>query len=169
MTGVWKILTSGTSLADNHQFSLGQETEKLVSMLRRPQTLSDKTELVRLTVRELGFPSGEIIESIYIAAQASGLTLCTASLGMLLRENYVDQPLGEQLNIAMIPISVSHIRNFAVKGRLIQEKDKATAILCVGRSDRINELPMLYLRGSSMQTFWKPDAQFVFVLNASRK
>ena len=61
--------------------------------------------LVVLSVKELGFPDGAQLQDIYEAATCNwGLELCPAEVGPQLRLQYLDQPEGEWLIIAMNPI-----------------------------------------------------------------
>jgi len=64
-------------------------------------------DLVVLSVKELGFPQGAELKDIYEAAGNQGLDLCPAEVGPQLRLQYLDQPSGEWLIIAMEPISDS--------------------------------------------------------------
>ena len=64
--------------------------------------------LVVLSVSELGFrDAGATTAEIYARAQQLGLELCPAEVGPQLRLQYLDQPLGEFLLIAMKPIATS--------------------------------------------------------------
>ncbi len=60
--------------------------------------------LVRLSVKDLGFPKGAIIQKIYKRAKKLGLNPCPAEVGPQLRLQYPDQPMHENLIIAMEPI-----------------------------------------------------------------
>lgn len=64
-------------------------------------------DLVVLSVKELGFPQGAQLKDIYEAAKSQGLDLCPAEAGPQLRLQYLDQPSGEWLVIAMEPIKDS--------------------------------------------------------------
>jgi hypothetical protein len=62
--------------------------------------------LVVLSVPELGFTGERVaIADIYARAKQLGLELCAAEVGPQLRLQYLDQPLGEFLRIAMEPIA----------------------------------------------------------------
>lgn len=63
-----------------------------------------EVELVTVTVAELGFPKGVIYAVIYTLAQEHGHALCPLELGPRLRLEYLDQPRGEWLLIAMEPL-----------------------------------------------------------------
>src|SRR5262245_49441956 len=82
-------------------------------ILGRPAFPFSKTEtqldLVVLTAADLGFQEGYTsLAEIYRRAIELGLNLCPAEVGPQLRLQYVDQPLGEFLHIAMDPIATYH-------------------------------------------------------------
>jgi hypothetical protein len=69
---------------------------------RKPTEL----DLVVVSVADLGFgDQGAALRDIYARALASGLELCPAEVGPVLRLNYLDQPLGEFLHVAMRPVA----------------------------------------------------------------
>ncbi|RJO58882.1 hypothetical protein C4546_04755 [Candidatus Parcubacteria bacterium] len=75
------------------------------SMLKHSMfTLASALELVRVSVADLGFPSGATRAQIYEAALCNGLSLCPAEVGPQVRLQYMDQPKGERFFIAMEPI-----------------------------------------------------------------
>lgn len=78
-------------MMDNEEFVITSKAEKL--------------DLVRLTVADLGFPSGATIEQIFAKAESLGLELCPSDLGPNYRLNYLNQPLDEWIYIGMKPIS----------------------------------------------------------------
>jgi hypothetical protein len=64
-------------------------------------------DLVVVAVAELGFgEDGTSIDSIYARARSLGLELCPPDLGLALRLNYLNQPRGEFLHIAMRPVAL---------------------------------------------------------------
>ncbi|MBV8509209.1 MAG: hypothetical protein JO289_03505 [Xanthobacteraceae bacterium] len=63
-------------------------------------------DLVVVSVAELGFgPDGATLRDIYARAGTSGLDLCPAEVGPILRLHYLDQPIGEFLHVAMRPVA----------------------------------------------------------------
>lgn len=66
-----------------------------------------KYNLVSFSVESLGFPNGATTAEIYQKARELGFKLCPAEVGPLLRSNYLDQPNGEYLYIAMKTIEAS--------------------------------------------------------------
>lgn len=65
----------------------------------------EQTDLVRLTVKDLGFPGGATTKEIYQRAEELGLELCPAEVGPHLRLKYQDQPLNEWIFIGMKQIA----------------------------------------------------------------
>jgi hypothetical protein len=62
-------------------------------------------DLVVLSVFELGLKQGASIKDIYARAELLGFALCPPEVGPQLRLQYLDQPQGELLHIAMQPIA----------------------------------------------------------------
>jgi hypothetical protein len=63
-------------------------------------------DLVVVSAAELGFgPDGASLRDIYARADTFGLDLCPAEVGPILRLNYLDQPIGEFLHVAMRPVA----------------------------------------------------------------
>lgn len=87
------------------------------SVMSQPQfTLAKvrvEVSLVRTTVEELGFPKGATREEIFTRAKEQGLRLCPPEVGPALRLEYMDQPPGEWLFVAMEPITASHGRQYS--------------------------------------------------------
>lgn len=69
------------------------------------KTSFEHIELVRLTVKDLGFTRGATIREIYDKAKTIGLDLCPPEVGPYLRLQYEGQPLGEYFWIAMKQIT----------------------------------------------------------------
>ena len=102
--------------------------------------------LARFTVAELGFPKGSRYDAICERANARGLRLCPAEVGLALRLQYVDQPLGEWLVIAMEPIT---------------DEDGDSDLFSL---DRGGDALWLLAAWRHPGSFWSPDDTFVFVL-----
>jgi hypothetical protein len=62
-------------------------------------------DLVVLSAFELGFGDETSLHDIYARAEALGFELCPAEVGPALRLNYLDQPPGDFLHIAMKPVA----------------------------------------------------------------
>jgi hypothetical protein len=110
---VWKRLTLGTykgvnalrAAFDVARVRVGDSADEI---LGRPGFAFSQTridvDLVVVTVAELGFNHRTSLADIHQRAGKLGLELCPAEVGPLLRLQYVDQPIGEFLNVAMRPI-----------------------------------------------------------------
>lgn len=71
-----------------------------------PLSESEKSlELVVLSVEDLGLSAGANTSQVYEAAKEQGFELCPAEVGPQLRLQYIDQPNGEFLQIAMEDIT----------------------------------------------------------------
>jgi hypothetical protein len=115
---IWKRITTGTYHGVNHiriafddaRMRIGDSADEI---LGRPAFPFSKTEtqldLVVLTAADLGFREGYTsLAEIYRRAIELGLKLCPAEVGPQLRLQYVDQPVGEFLHIAMHPVAAYH-------------------------------------------------------------
>ena len=89
---VW-ISNYAKSMIDNPDFTTSKKQEHL--------------NLVRISVKDLGFPNGAKTDKIYKKAQGLGLELCPAEVGPQLRLQYLDQPNGDWFYIGMKQISDS--------------------------------------------------------------
>lgn len=65
----------------------------------------EQIDLVRLKVRDLGFPDGATTDQIYAKAEEFGLELCPAEVGPYQRLKDQEQPLGDWYRVAMKQIS----------------------------------------------------------------
>ncbi len=65
----------------------------------------EQIDLVRLKVRDLGFPNGATSDQIYAKAEEFGLELCPAEVGPHQRLKDQEQPLGDWYRIAMKQIA----------------------------------------------------------------
>ncbi len=110
-------------------------------------------DLVTVSVAELGFgPRGASLHDIYARAGTFGLELCPAEVGPILRLNYLDQPLGEFLHIAMRPVAT-------YSGELVDFTlgNGGSALLLIGGDAR----PDLVLTGAVRFVFMRPRADSV--------
>lgn len=115
-TPIWKTITVGGSKGVNAireametapcRILIGDDADEI---LGRPAFPFIKTpvelDLVVLSVFGLGFSDQASLHDIYARAVAQGFELCPAEVGPALRLNYLDQPLGEFLHIAMRPVA----------------------------------------------------------------
>jgi len=114
---IWRTITIGEYKGVNAvrtafdaspcPIGLGESADEI---LGRPAFLYAKKrtqlDLTVVSVLDLGFgEDGATLQEIYARALQIGLELCPAEVGPILRLNYLDQPVGEFLNIAMRPIA----------------------------------------------------------------
>ncbi|MDO8466860.1 MAG: hypothetical protein Q7S83_01835 [bacterium] len=111
---VWKTLKLGTHPSPealrkaiigkkNRVSDWGNDILKKISV--NPKEI--EIDLVKMTVAQLGLPSGGTREQIYAEAKELGLDRCPAEVGPQLRLQYQDQPYGEWILVGMEPISDS--------------------------------------------------------------
>ena len=115
-TPIWKTITVGGSKGVNAVRGAMEVAPCLIligddadEILGRPAFPFGKTpiklDLVVLSVFGLGFGDRASLHDIYARAVAQGFELCPAEVGPALRLNYLDQPVGEFLHIAMRPVA----------------------------------------------------------------
>lgn len=112
---IWRTVTLGSykaidALRDALHAKRIRVDDTADELLSRPTFDLSKTardaRLVVLAVSELGFEeAGASLAEIYARARQLGFELCPAEVGPQLRLQYLDQPLGEFLHIAMAPIA----------------------------------------------------------------
>jgi hypothetical protein len=112
---IWRTAALGTyKTIDALRDALGARRIRVGStaneMLGRPEFNLSKmrrdARLVVLAVSQLGFEEdGASLADIYARARQLGFELCPAEVGPQLRLQYLNQPLGEFLHIAMAPIA----------------------------------------------------------------
>jgi len=109
LTSIWKTITIGNTARDQFKQAL-QDASMNVSdwaadmMKQDAFTVVDKEEqvgLVNVSVDELGFDSATRYNAICARAKERGLELCPPEVGPQLRLQYLDQPLGEWVRVAM--------------------------------------------------------------------
>jgi hypothetical protein len=113
---VWRTATLGTyKTVDALRDALHAERihvgDRVDEILDRPAFNLSKVRrdarLVILAVSELGFDEeGASLADIYARARRLGFELCPAEVGPQLRVQYLNQPLGEFLHIAMAPVAI---------------------------------------------------------------
>lgn len=114
---IWKTITLGTHSDLNAIKAAFNPTDSKVrdyvnDILGKPEfTLADEpteVDLVVRSVRDLGFKHTVTFLQVCAKAIELGLELCPAEVGLELRMQYSDQPLGEWLYIAMDTIVDSY-------------------------------------------------------------
>ena len=116
-TPIWKTVTIGEYKGANAvraaidaapcPIAMGDLADEILGRPAFPFSRSKfDIDLVVVSVAELGFgPDGASLRDIYTRAGTFGLDLCPAEVGPILRLNYLDQPLGEFLHVAMHPVA----------------------------------------------------------------
>jgi hypothetical protein len=112
---VWKKITLGThkgvnavrNALDAANIRIGESADEV---LGRPGFGFSRTrtplDLVVLNAIDLGFePGSRSLAEIYRRAAQLGLELCPPEAGPQLRLEYLNQPIGEFLHIAMAPVT----------------------------------------------------------------
>ena len=100
-------VTLGTKQLNAPACHLGDSASEIIG---RPgfaiSATKEDVNLLVLSVSELGFDEhGALLSDLYARAAQVGFDLCPAEVGPQLRLQYLDQPLGEFLHIAMTPIA----------------------------------------------------------------
>jgi len=113
-TRVWKSIQIGTfaskralyQVLEDADCGIGDTAEEiLVAPEFKLSDIAIKLDLVVISVSELGIThQPTTLKNIYARAQQLGFTLAFAEVGPQLRLQYLDQPVGEFLKIAMAPI-----------------------------------------------------------------
>ena len=128
------VAVAGTSdgpschLGDDANEALGQRAFRLSARVR---TIG----LVQASAADLGFPAAArpSLTEIYARAERAGLAVCPAEVGPQLRLQYLDQPLGEFLPIAMLPIA-----NYAGQPILFLVGNGGAGLLLAGRNGALD-------------------------------
>lgn len=103
-------------------------------------------DLINVSVADLGFTKATSLRDIYARAIELGLSLCPAEVGPQLRRQYLDQPKGEWLRVAMEAITAS---------------DGNPSIFHVGHDAGGRYLSTDW---DNPDNLWDPGCRFVFVL-----
>lgn len=108
---VWRRIKLGTGLKTADDFRGALKTNDLrigdwaSDILGKPAFTAAEQEsevdLVRMSVKDLGFKGNARFDEICARAKELGLELCPAEVGPQLRLQYLDQPKNEWLVIAM--------------------------------------------------------------------
>jgi hypothetical protein len=161
---IWKTITIGQYKGANAiraaidaapcPIAKGDQADEIIG---RPAFPFSRTkldvDLVVVSVAELGFgPDGASLRDIYARAGTFGLELCPAEIGPILRLNYLDQPLGDFLHVAMRPVAT-------YAGELVDFTlgNGGSALLLIGGDAR----PDLVLTGAVRVILMRPRADAV--------
>jgi hypothetical protein len=112
---IWRTVTLGTyktidalrDALDAKRIHVGDRADEILGRLAfNLSKMRRDARLVVLAVSQLGFEEeGASLGEIYARARQLGFELCPAEVAPQLRLQYLDQPLGEFLHIAMAPIA----------------------------------------------------------------
>jgi hypothetical protein len=152
VTSIWKPITIGNISRDKLILILKERGinvgDWVADMMKQDAfTVAQKEEqidLVNVSVAELGFDKATRYDAICARAKERGLELCPPEVGPQLRLQYLDQPLGEWIRVAMEAIRDS--------GGLLR-------VFSVGHRDDGLWLSSFYGKPDSL---WFPGYRFVF-------
>jgi hypothetical protein len=144
--GVHKSVEAYRKALSDAGFRIGDWASDILNKIEVSKNQT-QLDLVRVTVKDLGFTEATSLKQIYAKAKELGLNLCPDEVGPALRLAYSDKPNGEWIRIAMEPITVS-------VGRL--------RIFAVDHDDDDQWLGSDYAYPGSL---WASDDAFVFVLS----
>ncbi len=105
--------------------------------------------IVEVSLKDLGFIERVDYEDVYERAAMFGLSVCPEELGFYLRIQYLDQPKGDDVMIAMKPISIHSLQSVYVL-----QCDQNNNILLWTRG-----IPQPRHRG-----VWELESKFIFIL-----
>jgi hypothetical protein len=154
---IWKRVTLGThkgvnsvrAALDSARMRVGDSADEI---LGRPGFTFSRSQidvsLVVLTLADLGFEKAAPLAQIYRRAAQLGLELCPAEVGPLLRLQYVNQPLGEFLRVAMRPIAT-----YGGEPVDLTLANAGTGLLLIGGESK----PDLMLQAGARFVFVRPD------------
>jgi hypothetical protein len=157
---IWKTIKLGTGLhcAEDIQYALNRKNvyyDECANKMFFSSSFSVSDEevdldLIIVSVSELGLEDKSSRNDVIERALSLGLSLCPAEVGPQLRLQYLEQPRGEWLQVAMEPIYDAC--GLPSVFTIVHEDDEC------------------WLEGNTFRsnTYWSGDAQFVFAL-PSRK
>ncbi len=152
ITSIWKTITIGGIAKDQFGRTLKERGVNVsywsADMMKQDAfTVAQEEEqidLVNVSVAELGFDKATRYDAICARAKERGLDKCPSEVGPQLRLQYLDQPFGEWLRVAM---------------EAIRDSDGDLHVFFVGHDD-----DGLWLDGDygGSDSLWSPDSRFVF-------
>jgi hypothetical protein len=112
---IWRKITFGTLKGVNAyrealeaaSIKIGDDADEILGRPAFPYSkMKTDLELAVVSVAELGIDPGTAsLSNVYKRASQVGLELCSAEVGLQLRLDYRDQPLGDALHVAMPPVA----------------------------------------------------------------
>ena len=138
---IWRTITLGTykgvdayrDALDSARIKVGLSADEILGRPAFPYAkMKTDVELVVLSAAELGVESDESsLSDVYERARRVGLELCPAEVGLQLRLEYRNQPLGEALDIAMEPVAT-----YSGDPTILTLANWGTGLILIGRDGR---------------------------------
>jgi len=138
---IWRKITLGTykgvdayrDALDSARIKIGVSPDEILGRPAFPYAkMKTDVELAVLSAAELGVESDESsLSDVYERARRVGLELCPAEVGLQLRLEYRNQPLGEALDIAMEPVAT-----YSGDPTILTLANWGTGLILIGRDGR---------------------------------
>src|SRR4029450_6201039 len=138
---IWRTITLGTykgvdayrDALDSARIKLGLSADEILGRPAFPYAkMKTDVKLAVLSAAELGVQSDESsLSDVYERARRVGLELCPAEVGLQLRLEYRNQPLGEALDIAMEPVAT-----YSGAPTILTLANWGTGLILIGRDGR---------------------------------
>src|SRR5262245_56794165 len=138
---IWRTITLGTykgvdayrDALDSARIKLGLSADEILGRPAFPYAkMKTDVKLAMLLAAELGVESDESsLSDVYQRARRVGLELCPAEVGVQLRLEYRNQPLGEALDIAMEPVAT-----YSGDPTILTLANWGTGLILIGRDGR---------------------------------
>jgi hypothetical protein len=138
---IWRTITLGTyrgvdayrDALDSARIKLGLSADEILGRPAFPYAkMKTDVKLAMLSAAELGVESDESsLSDVYQRARRVGLELCPAEVGVQLRLEYRNQPLGEALDIAMEPVAT-----YSGDPTILTLANWGTGLILIGRNGR---------------------------------
>jgi len=138
---IWRTITLGTykgvdayrDALDSARIKVGLSADEILGRPAFPYAkMKTDVKLAVLSAAELGVESDESsLSDVYERARRVGLELCPAEVGLQLRLEYRNQPLGEALDIAMEPVAT-----YSGHPTILTLANWGTGLILIGRDGR---------------------------------
>src|SRR5262247_3021408 len=138
---IWRKITLGTykdvdayrDALDSAKIKIGLSADEILGRPAFPYAkMKTDVKLAVLSAAELGVESDESsLSDVYERARRGGLELCPAEVGLQLRLEYRNQPLGEALDIAMEPVAT-----YSGDPTILTLANWGTGLILIGRDGR---------------------------------
>jgi hypothetical protein len=138
---IWRTITLGTykgvdayrDALDSARIKVGLSADEILGRPAFPYAkMKTDVKLAVLSAAELGVESDESsLSDVYERARRVGLELCPAEVGLQLRLEYRNQPLGEALDVAMEPVAT-----YSGDPTILTLANWGTGLILIGRDGR---------------------------------